>query len=386
VKRLAFSEDSKVLASSGATIRLWDVASGDLLDSLPSSQTWRPFFFSADGSTLIEGHDKQIKRWKLDEQQNPRIHRLPEGDSISAISPDFEMAAMATESGRIEVWNIATDAEVSQFSHGAPVFRLTWTARRQIATAGKGGKINIWNVDTGELVETLTHEDALNSLAFSPHNRLLATGSPNGTISIWDRSFESPRRKVIQSHEPGNTVQRLAFSSDGRLMVSATKYRFALSVDGKERSNVKLWDPVTGELIHSFPEFPASSLAFSADSSTLAFGTYNSEVILWDVDKKRERVRLSGNDGTVMSICFSQDGRQLFLGDQHTLKTWDLGTNKIQFELETGGDGVRFLAVTPDSRTVFTASKHDFFKIWRSASEDEVQQIRKRWHEIQERK
>ena len=65
---------------------------------------------------------------------------------------------------------------------------------------------------------------------------------------------------------------------------------------------------------------------------------------------------------------------------------WDLATGTMQFELEAHTDGVLGIHITPDSRTLTTVSNDSTIKQWRAASEDEVQQIRQRWQEIQQRK
>ena len=373
VDGLAFSPDGNTLASRGHTIQLRDVATGKQLDSLLSVVVQGPrpsLSFSPDGSTLAECHAGGIKLWPLQEQKNYRVHRLPEDYRVSAISPDYATAAMATETGRIELWDVATDTDVSQFSHGATVRAMTWIDRQQIASAGDDGKIRIWNGDTGELLETLTHDAALASLAFAPRNGLLAAGSVDGTISVWDMHLESPQRRKIHSHGPGDVYQSLVFSPDGRLLASVVDYR------------LKLWDSVTGQLVHSFPKWVVRGNAFSTDNTTLALGNVDGEVILWDIDGKKERSRLKGHEFGVYTVCFATDGQRLFSGDQRTVKIWNYRTNKLQFELDPYGDCVGFLAVTPDSRAVFSADEHDAFKQWRAVTEDEVQQMRQRWREM----
>ena len=170
VHRLAFSDDGTVLASAGRTIRIWDVESGEPLDSFPTGESWAPFLsFSPDASALAFADEGGVKLLQLGSPANPRVRRLPDDwDRLFSISPDGATGVIGTTTerigtteGRIEVWDIATDAVISEFphGHGAKMTFLDWSdENRQVVSTGRDGVVKLWNADTGELLKTFEHE------------------------------------------------------------------------------------------------------------------------------------------------------------------------------------------------------------------------------------
>jgi WD40 repeat protein len=78
------------------------------------------------------------------------------------------------------------------------------------------------------------HSDRVQSVAVSPDGRLLASGSYDNTIKLWDLNT-GKLRQTLEGHS--NLIQSVAFSPDGRLLAS-----------GSRDKTIKLWDPTTGEL------------------------------------------------------------------------------------------------------------------------------------------
>ena len=247
---------------------------------------------------------------------------------------------MVTDEGRIEVWDMTTDAVIREFSHGASVTSVAWDDdRRQVASCGVDGKVKLWSADTGELLNTFEHEskDAIFvSAGFGPGGNTLVAFSHDLSAFSWDLGISNPQPKLVHASVLGRPVQALggSVSEDGRLY--AVAYR---GDSGKPL--VEIWDTATDQLVQTISDYNVASVAFSADSSLLAIGTTDGEVILWDIAGKEELRRLTGHEGIVHSVCFSPDGRRLFAGDNKTVKMWDLATGTMQFELEAHTDNVR---------------------------------------------
>ncbi len=129
-----------------------------------------------------------------------------------------------------------------------------------------------------------------------------------------------------------------------------------------------------------------SPLSVRPRSKLLRLSNLAGEVVVWDIDRNKERWRLPGHEGEIWFLfAFSADGRRLFCGDGKTVKIWDLDTGRLQFDLEAHTEGILAFRIAPDSRMLTTVSNDRTVKRWGAASEEEVQQLRKRWRETQRR-
>ncbi|KAI9041045.1 NACHT and WD repeat domain-containing protein [Aspergillus affinis] len=130
----------------------------------------------------------------------------------------------------------------------------------------KGPKVEeYWNPE----MQTLEgHSDWVRSVAFSGDSQLLASGSYDNTIKLWDPATGT-LKYTLEGHS--SSVKSVAFSGDSQLLVS-----------GSYDKTVKLWDPVTGALKHTLEGHSSSvwSVAFSGDSQLLASGSYDNTVKL----------------------------------------------------------------------------------------------------------
>lgn len=243
----------------------------------------------------------------------------------------------------------------------------------------------------GNLLQTLEgHEENVRSLAFSP-NGLIASGSKDGTVKIWDTRSGSclhtltdheggvslvtiltgGQRVMSVSHPGTEAVQVCTWDIRGKFLRKAElkeKMRaVAVSADGQRvaisrpsRATVTVWDALGNCLQTIVTDGPAISLAYSTDGK-LVTGSGREKAQVWDV---------SGNclqkfdcKYSVDSVAFSADGQRVAGTAWTTVKVWDTTLGNATQTVEHH-KGLNSFAVSADGQQFATGSSNGTIKLW----------------------
>jgi WD40 repeat protein len=118
------------------------------------------------------------------------------------------------------------------------------------------------------------------------------------------------------------------------------------------------------------------SVAFSPDGQTVASGSNDDTIKLWDAQTGKERQTLEGHSDHVQSVVFSPDGQTVASGSSdHTIKLWDAQTGKERQTLEGHSDVVWSVAFSPDGQTVASGSYDRTIKLWDAQTGKERQTL-----------
>jgi WD40 repeat protein len=169
-----------------------------------------------------------------------------------------------------------------------------------------------------------------------------ACGTRLGSVGDGDLHVERPIGTRHQTTLQGHTrdVWSVAFSLDGRTLASG-------SVD----RTIRLWDPVTGEIRATLEGHEGSVLAvaFSPDGGTLASGSRDNTVKLWEIGAQTPRATLRGY--TDSSLAFSPDGRRLASGGRDdTVNLWEVESGKLLETARVHRNSVHAVAFSPDGQ------------------------------------
>jgi WD40 repeat protein len=203
-----------------------------------------------------------------------------------------------------------------------------------------------------ELVLQSGHTLSVEGLAFSPDGLLLASGSADNTVKLWDTKT---KREVRTLPRHRTSVKAITFRPDGKWLASG-------SLDG----NIKFSDVASGlEQLNLPGNGSVSSIAFSPDGQSFASGNMDNTIKLWDLASKRE-LTLSGHSGPISIVAFSADSRWLASGSSDkTVKIWAVATGREVATLSDHTDKISSVAFSADGQWLATAGFDARIKLWK---------------------
>ncbi len=253
------------------------------------------------------------------------------------------------------IYNIRTRIVVQAYSPNGKMIAYRSNSNDRI--------VELWNVHGYQMEQSLTFigpsASTITRMTFSPDNRLLALGTSDGQISIWDVA----RGKLLLnmgSDFNARPVSSLAFSPDGKILAAC---KAGSGVDGLD-SMVELWDAAHGEFLRNLNgcQGSLSNLLFSPDGSTLAIGPDEQSVTFWNVGNGKLLHTLDLQIGPMINVAFSPDGKTLVPGADGTIEPWDVGVQPSNVLLQEHGAQVWSIFFSPDGKGLASQSNDDVVK------------------------
>lgn len=216
-----------------------------------------------------------------------------------------------------------------------------------LAVGTGAGKVQMLGPTAPELMTgyvSAASGTAIDSVALSPDQRVLATGSSDGSVRLWD---VGTRRLLADLGKLDAAVTAVAFGAAGGRIVAA---------GGNQLMG---WSVATGEPLAGLPLTvrggPVHAVAFDL-SEKVAVGIDDGSILLWDANAGTTLTRLTvaAQGGAVNTLAFSSDGRTLFSGSADgVVRLWDLlDDHPVGISLETHGSPVNSVASSPDGRWI----------------------------------
>lgn len=269
VENVAFSPDGKILASVAGekngewdyldiyrnlrgsnNIILWDTETGRQVKTLKGHTSYvESIAFSPDGQTLVSGSQKgNMRFWDVKGGRHRKKIDL-QNDSITSIS----------------------------FSHNGQI----------IAYGNHNGSVSLLDVNTYENTRTFTgHVDEVKTLTFSPDDQTLASTGVDSTLRLWDVSAGQQKMVLTGYWRKGymGTFWNGFFHPDGKV-VACESGSLSPSFSSHLWGKIHLWDVINGQYKHQITTDISAPLstAFSPDGKTIAKGSMDGIVFLWNI-------------------------------------------------------------------------------------------------------
>ena len=249
--------------------------------------------------------------------------------------------------------------------HEADIISVAFSPNGQLLASGSwDDTIKLWQVHNrgAQLLKTLTgHKNPVLSVAFSPNGQLLASGSLDKTIKLWQvQDGGAQLLKTLTGHKAD--VNSVAFSPNGQLLAS-----------GSYDDTIKLWQVQDGgaQLLKTLTGHKrwVNSVAFSPNGQLLASGSADDTLKLWQVQDGGAQLlkTLTGHEYSVFSVAFSPNGQLLASGSaDKTLKLWQVQDGGAQLLKTLTGHkaDVNSVAFSPNGQLLASGSWDKTIKLW----------------------
>lgn len=342
--------------------------------------------FSPDDRLIYSsGTDGLFKVWDVvsgEELQSITVFENPgdEGVTTMAIRPDGKFVALSVESGDVVVVD-TTSWKISRTIHAHQ--GVTWGLAyspdgKLLATGSSDHTVKLWNADTGELIVkwgvegctsadcgTNIHHGWINSVAFSPDGKWLVSGgglrSEATDILVWDVEQRAYAFDFGSYKKHTSEIQSVAFSPDGKRLVTAAADRL-----------IKVWSMETRQWVMDITGHTdwVFSAEFTPDGSQIISAGSDRTVRLWDTLYGRPVMTLLGHSNQVFDAMPSEDGRYIVsASEDKTVRVWDTSRagNMEILSIDSSNKGrnrVYAMDYSPDGRLLASTGLDAIIRVW----------------------
>ena len=376
LENYALTEDKIAIGNRKGTIELWDTMMGKKLSTLSVPEKrinigYGPtqdnhaltIAFSPDGTRLAAGNlDTTVQLWDT-----------TTGEELITLQKPIERQSgiifVQIQNGKHIVKNPMKDERM-----GRPSV-LTFSPDGSLLACGSEDcTVKLWNIDTGELSVTFTgHLSTVYQLAFSADGNTLASGSADGTVRFWNIKL----RKAIQTRIAGHMWMRTAsLLDDGSTLASVSESGIITVWDLKNsqkttfQTKTTLEEPLYWKAYRSLVLSPDGTIlanrGIQSDSSKPNFD--ESVLRLTDVNTGRELVAFPRSSGYV----FSPDGKTLAGSGSNKIHLLNTETGEKREIITSDHDEdsnehklfVETVAFSPDGKRIVSGTGGGHVQIW----------------------
>ncbi|NEP08828.1 MAG: TIR domain-containing protein [Symploca sp. SIO2C1] len=355
VKSVTFSPDGQLIASASddQTIKLWQ-PDGTFLKTLKGhTDEVKSVAFSPNGELIASGSsDKTIKLWQPDGTELKTLEGHKDDVLGVAFSNDGNSIASASYDKTIKVWKSDGTLLANLTAHSNYVTGVTFhpDSHNTLASASEDNTLRVWKLDQNRNVPQILygHQNVVKAVTFSSDGKLIASASDDKTVKLWNKENLSQKTLLVEGE-----VRGVAFSPDNKFIAAAVRNK-----------TIKLWKQDGTPLKTIRETDKVNQVAFSPDKKVIASASDDYTVKLWPLDGGEEKV-LSGHQDKVKSVAFSPDGKLIVSGSSdNSIKLWS-HTGKLLSTRTRHQGAVNYVSFSPDGTMIASASADNTVKLWK---------------------
>lgn len=274
VEQMLITPNNQMLITAGNdhVLRLWSLATGSMLKSMPGHTSATSLAVSQDSKLLVSGGaDGVVRLWDTSSGQFLQMFKGHHRPVTSiAIDPDRQTLITGCKGGTLRQWDLQTGAllqtlklpkaEVTAVAYGA--------TSNSLISAGSDRQLQVWDLRTGALHRTFAgHTDAIVGLQMTNQERLFSFGKDRGLM--WDL-----KREALMEMLPKDSANPIAISFSDRHITTV-----------HENGSIRIWTRDTGKLVakSKVESLQNRSAALSPDHRYLASWSADRRLHLWQV-------------------------------------------------------------------------------------------------------
>jgi WD40 repeat protein len=358
LRGLSFSPDGTSVASSGldGTIRVWNAETGAERTRIDNGLEVLNISWGSDSTRVVSSSDESgaIVVWNVEAAQPQVVQSALVGQGLLtalSYSSDGSVLASGGINGIIRL-NRLVQNDQRLLTGGAPALNyLTFLQNAQMAALSDDGSVNLLSFNQQQSSQELQGLNGAGvTMAASPDRRLLAVGSAEGRIAVWEVS--SGRLLQNMDTQKGR-IYSLAFSGDGQKVVA---------MGSGENPDVSVWDVQSGA---AGPRFSigaeqATALAVQNNGPQIATANRGGTLRLWDVNNGSSirEIRPDRQDVWFSGVAYSPDGSVLATGATDGLvEFWNPGTGERVGAIQVSNGGVLSMAFRSDGAQLAVSTR-----------------------------
>ncbi|MCA8986669.1 MAG: protein kinase [Planctomycetaceae bacterium] len=373
--RFSATGDSILSTSRDRSARLWDVASGKILQDFREGHQYlssRGVFLDENRVIITSAADDSVRFWNTS-TGNEILHLPRTGRSgLLQVSPDETLLATGNQSDQINIWQIARPIEPEAVAlkwqltgHQHPVTAIQFLPEsNQLVSGDANGRIILWDLKTGEVIWSKRHHTMkITQIALATEPARILTASLDKTIGVVD--LETGEEETDRVLKREGTIHALQFSPGLKQVVAVSSFGSPNAETPSSLLTVWNWGTAEPVAEYSFENLGINDLSLNP-SAPVCYATCSDNTIKSiNLTNGTSSPFLSGSQhgGLLWSSTLTADGNALLTVGGVDAHLWDVRTRQEWMSYGPHG-AVASAAISPDGSRVYTGSWDRSLKIW----------------------